>query len=57
MKYKQILKELALKENVSEKEIEREMKIAIEAAGLKCSVKEFIETTSNLLKQKTIYSI
>lgn len=56
MNYKKILRQLALKENVSVKEIESEMQAAINYAGLDCSVKEFIETTSKLLREKTIYS-
>ena len=56
MKYKKILKHLSKKENISTKEIEREMKIALMCAGIDCSVEKFIETTTNLLKEKTIYS-
>lgn len=56
MTYKKILRQLALKENVSVKEIESEMQAAIDYAGLDCSVKEFIEITSKLIKEKTIYS-
>lgn len=56
MEYKQMLKQLANKENVSEKEIEREMQAAIKCAGQDCSVKEFIEITSNLIQKKTIYN-
>lgn len=50
MKYKQILKQLSIKENVSVKEIEKEMKAAIETAGLNCSVKEFLKTTTTIIK-------
>lgn len=56
MNCNKVLKQLATKENVSVKEIENEMKLAINSAGLNCSVKEFIETTAALLKEKTIYS-
>ena len=57
MRYKEILKELAFRENVSEKEIEAEMNEAIRAAGLECSAKEFIEGVVDFLKEKTIYRI
>ncbi len=50
MKYKEILKQLAIKENVTEKEIEKEMQLAINLAGLNCSVEEFIKTSSKLIK-------
>ena len=56
MTYKKMLKQLAQKENVSEKEIEREMQAAIRHAGYDCSVKEFIETAACLVKEKTIYN-
>lgn len=56
MTYKKMLRQLALKENVSVKEIESEMKAAIDYAGLNCSVKEFIEITTKLINEKTIYS-
>lgn len=56
MKYKKILKHLSKKENISTKEIQREMKIALMCAGIDCSVEKFIETTANLLKERTIYS-
>ncbi|MBQ7288987.1 MAG: hypothetical protein IJW78_04585 [Clostridia bacterium] len=57
MNYDEILRYLANKNNVTIKEVENEMKEEISLAGLNCSVKEFIETTSILLKEKTIYSI
>lgn len=56
MTYKKILRQLALKENISVKEIESEMQAAIDYAGLDCSVKEFIEITTKMIKEKTIYS-
>ena len=56
MSYNKMLKQLALKENISAKEIEREMQTAIDYAGLDCSIKEFIEITSKLIKEKTIYN-
>lgn len=56
MSYNKMLKQLALKENISAKEIEREMQTAIDYAGLNCSVKEFVEITSKFIIEKTIYS-
>ena len=56
MKYKNILKQLARQENTSTKEIEHEMQMAIDCAGLDCSVKEFMELTSKIIKEKTIYN-
>lgn len=56
MTYKKMLRQLALKENVSVKEIESEMQSAIKYAGLDCSIKEFIEITTKLIKEKTIYN-
>ena len=46
MTYKKMLRQLALKENVSVKEIESEKQSAIDYAGLDCSIKEFIEKTT-----------
>ena len=54
MKYKKILKELSIKENVPIKEIENEMKVAIKAAGLNCSIKKFMKSVILLLKQDYI---
>lgn len=56
MKYKDILKEIAKKENISPKEVEREMQFALQQANLDCTPKEFIEKTSRMVIQKTIYS-
>lgn len=50
MNYNKILREIAKKENVSVKEVEREMQKAIDLTGLNCSAKKFIETTKNCLK-------
>ena len=50
MKYKEILKQLSIKENVPVAEIEKEMKNAIKLAGLNCSVKEFLQTTTAFIK-------
>lgn len=55
MKYKKIIRQIALKENISEKEVEQEMQSAIDTAGLNCTVQEFIKIMSSNLK-KTIYS-
>ena len=54
MKYRKILKELSMKENFSMKEIEKEMKKAIKIAGLKCSVKDFIELGSAIISRDYI---
>ncbi len=56
MKYKDILKQIAKKENISVKEVEREMKLALQAANLDCSPQEFIKKTSKMVIAKTIYS-
>lgn len=56
MTYKKMLKELARRENTSINEIEKEMQAAIDFAGLDCSVKEFIEITSRIINEKTIYN-
>lgn len=55
MKYKEILKQISKKEGISTREIEKEMKCALDIAGLNCSPKEFIRITSASLG-KTIYS-
>ncbi len=52
MRYKEILKKLSIKENVSVKEIECEMQAAINNAGLDCSAKEFIETISFFIAKR-----
>jgi len=54
MRYKEILKEIAKKEGVSEIEIEEQMKTAILMTGIKCSPKEFIKVFSKLLTQDYI---
>ena len=56
MTYNQILRQLAIKENLSEQEIENEMKKALNMAGVNCSVKDFIEATAKELAARTIYS-
>ena len=56
MNYNKILRQIADRENISVKEVENEMRIAIKMAGLDCSPKEFIETTARLVKERTIYS-
>lgn len=55
MNYNEILEQIASEEKVSVKEIEREMQKAIDLAGLNCSAKQFIESTANLIRRKTIY--
>ena len=56
MNYKKILKEIADREQISPKEVEEEMTKALRLAGLNCSVKAFLQTTTALIKEKTIYS-
>ena len=56
MKYKDILKQLACQEKTTITEIEKEMQVAIDCAGLDCSVKEFIELSCQIIKEKTIYN-
>ncbi|MBR3961049.1 MAG: hypothetical protein IKK13_02410 [Clostridia bacterium] len=51
MEYGEILKALARKHNKSEKEIENEMKIALCAAGVKATPRQFIEATAALVKK------
>lgn len=52
MKYKKILKELSTKNNIPVKQLEKEMQNAIKVAGLECTVKEFIEKGTKLIKQR-----
>ena len=52
MKYNKILKIIAAKENRKPSEIEKEMKEALKSAGLDCSVKKFIETTSSSIRDR-----
>lgn len=52
MKYKKILKSLSKKEGVTVKQLEAEMKSALAAVGLSCSVKEFIESGTTLAKER-----
>ena len=42
MQYKKLLRTLAEKEGISEQQLETEMQAALEAAGVICSVEEFI---------------
>ena len=48
MRYEDVLKVLAVKNGVTEKEIENEMQLALKLAGLECTVKEFIHDVSFL---------
>ncbi len=52
MNYKKVLRKLSKKENVPVKELEQEMEKAIRAAGLTCSVKEFISKTANTVSKR-----
>ncbi len=54
MRYEQILKELAQKENVSVEEIENEMELAISFSGLKCSPKDLITILTKTVKKDYI---
>ena len=47
MNYKKILKNIAEKEKISVKVVEKEMLAALRAAGMTCSVKEFLENAVN----------
>ena len=49
MDYNKLLIELSTKENVSIEELENEMKLALIAAALDCSVEEFIESVVLLI--------
>lgn len=50
MKYKDILKTIAEKENKTCKEIEREMKRALKEAKINCSLKKFIKQTATSIR-------
>ena len=52
MNYKKILKQLATKENVPEKEIEKEMELAISLAGLDCSARKFIDVATKTIEKR-----
>ena len=52
MPYKTILRQLAIKENKSEHQIEREMQQALIGAGLDCTVQEFVELTSFFINER-----
>lgn len=52
MKYREILKIISKKENVSTNEIEREMENALALAGIECSAKDFIEKIAQSLSDR-----
>ncbi len=52
MKYREILKAISKKENVSINEIEREMENALALAGIECSAKEFIEKAAQSINNR-----
>ena len=54
MTFKEILKQIAAKENVSTEEIESEMEVALSFAGLDCSAEEFVEFAAALINQDYI---
>ena len=43
MKYKKIISKISEREGVMAEEVEEEMKKALKAAGIECSVDEFIK--------------
>ncbi len=54
MKYQEILKTIAGKEQCSPKQIEKEMKKALQIAGISCSPKVFLQRiTQNIQSPKT----
>ncbi len=52
MGYNEILKQLAIKENKTEKEIENAMQQAINRSGLECTAKEFIQIASFFINKR-----
>ena len=54
MRYEDVLKVLAVKNGVTEKEIENEMQLALKLAGLECTVKEFINDVSFFCEQNNL---
>ena len=52
MRYEDVLKVLAVKNGVTEKEIENEMQLALKLAGLECTVKEFINDVSFFVNKR-----
>ena len=54
MNYTQIIKTIAAQEGRSPKEIEKEMKKALTAAGITCSSKAFLKQTAFQFKKQTI---
>ena len=50
MKYSKIIRQMAREKNISAKEIEKEMKQALMAAGINCLVKQFLEATKSAIK-------
>lgn len=49
MKYEEIIKTLAKKENVSIEDIEKEMNLAISFSGMSCSPKDLITIITKFL--------
>ena len=52
MSYENILKTIAKEENRSVQEVEDEMKQALKAAGITCSVEEFVLKMSEMAKKE-----
>ena len=56
MSYDDIIKTLAIKENTTKEEIEKELSLAVKHTNLDCSASDLIFGVAELIK-KTIYSI
>ena len=54
MNYTQIIKTIAAQEGRSPKEIEKEMKIVLTAAGITCSPKAFLKQTAFQFKKQAL---
>ena len=52
MNYRKIIRCVAEKENISKKEVEKEMKKALTAAGLQCTPQEFIQKITTTIKYR-----
>ena len=52
MKYKEILEQIAKKEKISPAQVEKEMELALKAAGINCGVKKFLEITATAAQNR-----
>ena len=50
MRYDDIISELAIKENISKEEVNREMSAALSDAGIECSVEYFVFEVAKYLR-------